>query len=86
MQSKLHSFLETFLNILSGMIIAFVISQLAHVYESEIQRYVWNGFVWKVGATSNVVMTVVLTIVSMIRGYSWRRFFNTRSRYETTKK
>ncbi len=87
MQTKLHSFIETSVNIISGMFIAFMISQIAHAYESEIQTYIWAGFEWKVGAGSNAVMTIVLTIVSMGRGYSWRRYFNNiRSSNETTKK
>ncbi len=78
MQSKLHSFLETAANIISGMIIAFVISQIAAHFELEIRQYIWAGFEWKVSAGSNIVMTVILTIVSMGRGYSWRRYFNKR--------
>ena len=78
MQTRLHSFLETAANIISGMIIAFAISQLAAYYETEIQQYIWLGFEWKVSAGSNIGMTVILTIVSIGRGYSWRRYFNKR--------
>ena len=89
MQSRRSSFIEANVNVFSGMIIAFAISQIAHVYEAEIQQYIWKGFVWKVSVGSNVLMTIVLTIVSMLRGYSWRRYFNQkqlRSYNETAKK
>lgn len=75
-QSKRHSLLEACLNVFSGMVIAFIISQLAHCYEAEIQRYIWSGFVWNLSVGSNIIVTVVLTIVSIIRGYIWRRIFN----------
>lgn len=79
MQSKKHSFIEACLNVLSGMLIAFVISQLAHTFEAEIQRWIWTGFTWGISAGSNAIVTIVLTIVSVIRGYAWRRHFNRRS-------
>lgn len=75
-QSRKHSFIESCLNVASGMVIAFVISQLAHVFEAEIQKYIWTGFTWNVSAGSNAVMTVILTVVSISRGYAWRRHFN----------
>lgn len=83
MQTKLHSVLETVLNVFSGMLIAFAISQLAHVYQYEIQRYIWSGFEWQVSAKSNVIMTILLTLVSIGRGYSWRRFFNNKLKQES---
>lgn len=76
MQSRRHSLLESIANVSSGMIIAFVISQLAHVFEQEIQQYIWSGFEWHISAGSNLIMTVILTIVSILRGYAWRRHFN----------
>lgn len=80
MQSKKHSIIEATVNVLSGMIIAFIISQLFHEYQAEVQKYIWSGFEWNITAGSNVVMTVVLTIVSVIRGYIWRRYFNKKSK------
>ena len=80
MQSKFHSIIESLANVISGMIIAFVISQLAAQYETQIQQWVWSGFTWRVSATSNVIMTVVLTVISVIRGYAWRRHFNRRNK------
>ncbi len=78
MQTRLHSFIETSTNIVSGMVIAFVISQLAHIYSTEIQTYIWAGFEWKVGAGSNAIMTMILTFVSFCRSYTCRRYFNKR--------
>lgn len=75
-QSKRHSLLEACLNVFSGMVIAFGISFLAHRYEAVIQQYVWSGFKWDIGVGSNVIMTVVFTVVSVLRSYAWRRHFN----------
>lgn len=78
MQSRRHSLIESSLNVLSGMIIAFIISQLAHEFEPQIQKYIWSGFEWKLSAGSNAIMTMILTVVSVCRGYAWRRHFNKR--------
>lgn len=86
MQSKRHSFIESCMNVFSGMLIAFMISQTAHVLQDEIRQYIWSGFVWNVSATSNMIMTVILTIVSIARGYAWRRHFNRRLVNEITEK
>ena len=79
MQSRRHSILESIVNVISGMIIAFCISQLAHTFEPQIQKYIWSGFEWKISIGSNVIMTSVFTIVSIIRGYAWRRHFNAKA-------
>lgn len=78
MQTRTSSLIEASANVVSGMLIAFAISQLAAYFEPQIQKYIWTGFEWRVSAGSNVFMTVLLTTVSMIRGYSWRRYFNGR--------
>lgn len=75
-QTKRHSILEALVNVIVGMVIAFTISQLAHYFEPEIQHYIWNKFVWKLSAESNLIMTCVLTILSLARGYIVRRIFN----------
>lgn len=77
-QSRANSFIEAVLNVFSGMVIAWSISMLFAVFESEIQMYIWSGFSWQVGAASNVIVTVVLTVVSVCRGFLWRRYFNKR--------
>lgn len=76
MQTRRHSLIESLANVLSGMIISFTLSQLAHEFEPQIQRYIWKGFEWKISVGGNAVMTVVFTIVSIVRGYMWRRHFN----------
>lgn len=76
MQSRKYSLIESCLNVLSGMLIAFIISQLAQEFEKQIQEYIWTGFTWEVSIGSNAIMTVILTIVSICRGYAWRRHFN----------
>lgn len=75
-QSKRHSALEAIVNVVLGMIIGFSVSQMAHVYEAQIQTYIWTGFTWKLSASSNLLMTIVLTILSLARGYICRRIFN----------
>lgn len=76
MQSRRHSLLESCMNVFSGMLIAFLISQAAHEFEQQIQTYIWSGFEWKITAGSNIIMTVILTVISISRGYAWRRHFN----------
>ena len=70
---------------MSGTIIAFAVSQLAHEYQKEINQYIWSGFEWQLTFSSNLLMTAVFTIISVVRGYIWRRIFNKRNVYETTK-
>lgn len=77
-QSKISSVIESTANMLTGMIIAFALSQMAHTYETQIQYYIWTDFHWQLSAGSNMIMTTILTAVSVIRGYLWRRYFNKR--------
>ena len=79
MQTKVGSLIEASANVFSGMLIAFVLSQLAAYFAPEIRYYIWSGFEWEVSAGSNAMMTIILTIVSMLRGYSWRRYFNSKN-------
>ncbi len=85
-QSRKHSLIESCANVASGVVIAFGISQIAHWLEPQIRTYIWSGFEWKISVGSNIIMTIVLTIVSILRGYAWRRHFNRRTTNETTKK
>ncbi len=87
MQTKRHSIIESCTNVASGMLIAFVISQLAHWFEPQIKQYLFSGFEWHISVGSNLIMTTVLTVVSVFRGYAWRRYFNKlRSNNETSEK
>lgn len=79
MQTKRHSLIESCTNVASGMVIAFAISQLAHWFEPQIQKYIWKGFIWDVSVGSNMIMTTVLTVISVMRGYAWRRHFNAKA-------
>lgn len=81
-QTKKHSGLEAMTNTIIGIVLAFGISQLAHHYEWFIQKYIWTSFKWDLSASSNAVMTLVLTIISVIRGYTIRRLFNNLNRVE----
>lgn len=76
MQTKRQSIIESSLNVFSGMVVAFAFSQAAHIFEPQIQKYIWKGFEWHISAGSNVIMTTILTAISVIRGYAWRRHFN----------
>ncbi len=75
-QAKRHSIIEAFLNVFTGMLIGFTLSHLAHIYQDVIRMYIWSGFVWNLTVGSNVLVTTVLTIASLIRSYIWRRIFN----------
>lgn len=65
MQSRKHSILETLLNTLSGFIISWVMTLL-----------VMPLFGFMVTAGQGFVITVIYTVVSVIRSYFWRRLFN----------
>ncbi len=80
MQTRRQSVTESCLNVLSGMVIAFFISQLAHWCEPQIQKYIWKEFTWSISTGSNIVMTTILTMISVARGYAWRRHFNSKHR------
>jgi hypothetical protein len=66
LQSKTESLVEQLCNIGSGMILAYLIMELVLIPTLGIGM----------SPLQNVGTTVVLTIVSVIRGYVWRRFFN----------
>ena len=75
-QSKVMSFVEAILNIFTGMVTAFTISQLASHNEALIQQYIYSDFHWQISIQSNICMTIVLTTASVIRHVVWRRVFN----------
>lgn len=67
-QTKLESFIEQLCNVGSGMVISYavmevVLAPLLHIGITPVQ---------------NLWTTVVLTIVSVLRGYLWRRCFDKR--------
>jgi len=67
MQSKYQSILEQTLNVGSG----FIISVL--VWEYAIKNLIHAGVL---SVDSSIWITVIFTVVSFVRGYLWRRYFN----------
>lgn len=67
MQSKYQSIIEQTLNVGSG----FIISVL--VWEYVIKHLIHAGVL---SVDSSIWITVIFTVVSFIRGYLWRRYFN----------
>ena len=67
MQSKYQSILEQTLNVGSGFIISVLVWEYAikHLIHSEI-----------LSVDSSIWITIIFTVVSFIRGYLWRRYFN----------
>lgn len=65
MQSKLHSFLESVLNIVIGYVVA-ILSQLI--------IFPWFGI--NLPIQENLLMGLCFTVISLIRSYYIRRWFN----------
>lgn len=65
-QSKLMSALESWANLLSGFVISFLVWQFiaAPLYGYEVTFM------------DNMGLTSIFTVVSLIRSYTWRRYFN----------
>ncbi len=66
-QTKRQSITEAIVNVFSGAVIAFILTDLL----AEPLGIVISGH-------ANLKLTIILTIVSVIRGYLWRRYFNRR--------
>lgn len=67
-QSKTSSLIESILNQLSG----FLLSMLVFAY---VIAPIWS---FEVSWDQNFIITSVFTLVSIVRSYLWRRFFNSR--------
>jgi hypothetical protein len=65
-QTKKHSVIESLTNIIVGLITSFVI-----------QLFLYPLLNIPVTIKQNIIITIVFFIVSFIRGYVIRRFFNT---------
>lgn len=62
-QTKLESLLERLVDVSTG----FIISVFIYKYVILTQDWLWeNAF----------LVTLIFTVVSIVRGYLWRRFFN----------
>jgi hypothetical protein len=67
LQTKAQSILEATLNIGSGFILSVIVWQILANY---------MGIPMPIG--DNLFITSIFTIVSLIRSYVWRRYFNKR--------
>lgn len=65
MQTRLQSLLEAWMNILIGYGIAFL---------SQVVVFPWFGI--HVGVKQNIEIGLIFTVISLIRSYALRRFFN----------
>ena len=66
MQSKWQSFVETLINVGTGLVISLVIQTLIMKYYLKIE----------VSHADNLIITIIFTVASVIRGYVIRRIFN----------
>jgi hypothetical protein len=66
MQSRTHSLAETSLNVASGFIVSFVVWEL-------VVKPVW---LIETSIAENLQITALFTILSIARGYVWRRLWN----------
>ncbi len=77
-QTKRSSLLESLTNTVVGTLLALMLSHLFYLGQPLIQIYIWAGFKWELNWGSNIIVTIVLTFVSVSRGYIIRRSFNRR--------
>ena len=66
-QSRLSSFIEAVINIIIGFAINFTANWL-----------VFPLFGWQISVADNLLLGAVYTLISLIRSYSIRRWFNAR--------
>jgi len=66
MQTKRHSLLEQVLNVGSGFVLSSLVWQFVIIKWWDIHT----------SFSENLQITSVFTIVSIVRGYVWRRLFN----------
>jgi len=64
-QTKAVSLIESFVNVASGFILSMILWQAVLAP--------WFGY--EVTIATNIQLTTVFTVVSVARGYLWRRFF-----------
>jgi membrane protein implicated in regulation of membrane protease activity len=70
MQTRIGSIIESLLNIGSGMVIAYLIT-----------IYIGVGVLGiTINSSQTIELTVIMTVVSILRSYLWRRYFNSRLR------
>ena len=69
MQSKKESMVETLTNVGIGWFISFIANML-----------VLPLFGYNINLTDGVLISIIFTIISIVRGYLIRRFFNSKER------
>ena len=67
MQTKMSSLIEICLNVGSGFVLAWVTAILVLPLFLPVE---------KVGVSESFWITCIFTVLSLARGYAWRRFFN----------
>ncbi len=65
MQTRLESAIEAIANIATGMLVSFTLGML-----------VYPMFGFDVTPAQNAWIVVIFTLVSFVRSYAWRRWFN----------
>ena len=69
MQSKMESIIETLTNVGIGWLISFIANML-----------VLPLFGYNINLTDGVLISIIFTIISIVRGYVVRRWFNSKER------
>lgn len=69
MQSKRESMIETLMNVGIGWFISFIANML-----------VLPLFGYDINLTDGVLISIIFTIISIVRGYMVRRWFNSKER------
>lgn len=64
-QSRRMSLVEQVINIGSGLVLALMVGQI-----------VYPLYGYPVTLRDNLALSVIFTVVSIVRGYVWRRIFN----------
>lgn len=64
-QTRLVSFIESVVNVGSGFLLSLLLWQFV----------VAPAFGYEVTMSTNLVLTSIFTVTSVVRGYLWRRFF-----------
>ena len=65
-QSRLESVIETGINIASGFIISMLVWEFIIGPYLDIETHI----------SETITITLIYTVISIVRGYFWRRFFN----------
>ena len=71
MQTRIESIIERFCDVATGFIISWLLVQ-----------YILPLYGLNIGKIDAAEITIIFTIVSIIRGYVWRRIFNRYTAYK----